>query len=610
MSVPRAGGTGDPGAQAAFASTLVDEWARCGVRHAVVCPGSRSTPLALALAAHPAVTVHVRLDERSAGFTALGIGRALDHPALVVTTSGTAAVELHAALVEADLGGVPLIACTADRPPELRDVGAPQAIDQAHLFGRCVRWFCDPGAPAGAARASWRSLAARSVAEATAGAGGPGPVHLNLPFREPLLGDAADGGGTGPGRPNGMPWHEVVPGRLEPPRGAVPELCDSGPLDPRRRGLIVAGAGCGDLEAVLALSDSLGWPVLAEPRSGARVLRPGVIGGADGILRSRRFADTCIPETVLRRGEPWVSKVVNGFLSAAASRGAATMVVEPWGRWHDPEREVAAFIRSDPTLFCREAAAFVGTSASGGPDAGLRGEWMGAWEAAESEARAVIAGLGGAAGARGSDATLTEPSLAHRLFARMPADSTLVVSSSMPVRDLEAFAAPRHHPPRVVANRGANGIDGVVSTALGVALGTAGPTVALVGDLAFLHDVSALVRAEGLTAALTIVVADNNGGGIFSFLDQATVLDPVSFETLFATPQTPDIGAVASGFGWPVDDCSTGAGASGFEGLLDRRLGDGSMSVIRVRLPGRDENAAVHHRINAAVVEAVEAAMG
>ena len=221
-------------------------------------------------------------------------------------------------------------------------------------------------------------------------------------------------------------------------------------------------------------------------------------------------------------------------------------------------------------------------------------------------ARTVIAGLGADAGMGGTGGSLTEPSLAHRLFARMPSGSVLVVSSSMPVRDVEAFAAPRPDPPRVVANRGANGIDGVVSTALGVALASSVPTVALVGDLAFLHDVSALVRAEGLTAPLTVVVADNDGGGIFSFLDPAGVLDTDSFDRLFGTPQLPDVASVAAGFGWPVDECGPAAGAAGFEDTLDRRLIGGSMSVIRVGLPGRHENVAVHRRINAAVVEAIE----
>ncbi len=207
---------GDADLQAAFAATLVDEWVRCGVDRAVVCPGSRSTPLVVQLAAHPGMTVHVRLDERAAGFTALGMGLATGRPALVVTTSGTAAAELHASVVEADLSGVPLIACTADRPPELHDVGAPQTIDQARLFGTSPRWFADPGVPDARTRSSWRSLAARAVGEATAGADGPGPVHLNLPFREPLLGDPRRAAIPEP-RP--VRWGALAPGG---PRRARP----------------------------------------------------------------------------------------------------------------------------------------------------------------------------------------------------------------------------------------------------------------------------------------------------------------------------------------------------------------------------------------------------
>jgi 2-succinyl-5-enolpyruvyl-6-hydroxy-3-cyclohexene-1-carboxylate synthase len=593
--------------QAAFASTIVDEWVRGGVAHAVVCPGSRSTPLALALAAHPGMAVHVRLDERSAGFTALGIGLATGAPALVVTTSGTAAAELHAAVVEADLAGVPLIACTADRPPELRDVGAPQTIDQDHLFGRSVRWFSDPGVPDGAVRGSWRPLAARAVAEAGAGRGGPGPVHLNLPFREPLLGDPAGAGGNSLGRPDGRPWHQVDSGPVPPPDGAVDALMESGRWGPGRRGIIVAGAGCGDPGAVLALAAALDWPVLAEPRSGLRVAGAQVVAAADGILRSERFAGRHVPEVVLRLGGPWVSKVVTSYLAAALPGSAQAVVVDPWGRWQEPERGATDFIRCDPTLFCLAA---VRRAATGGPTPGdgvVVTEWGDAWRGAESAARAVIgAALGADHGGRGAR-SLTEPSVAHRLYASAPAASTLVVSSSMPVRDLEAFALPRLDAPRVVANRGANGIDGVVSTALGVALASSRPTVALVGDLAFLHDVSALVGPRGLDPSLTVVVADNGGGGIFSFLDAASVLDEAPFDVLFGTPQAPDVAEVAAGFGWAVDDLGPDDRGPGLEEALHRRVATGGMSVIRVRLPARRDNVGVHQRINAAIVEAVDA---
>jgi 2-succinyl-5-enolpyruvyl-6-hydroxy-3-cyclohexene-1-carboxylate synthase len=615
------GSGGDGDVQAAFAATLVDEWVRCGVAHAVVCPGSRSTPLAVALAMQPEIEVHVRLDERSAGFTALGIGKADGYPALVVTTSGTAAAELHPAVVEADLAGVPLIVCTADRPPELRGVGAPQTIDQTHLFGRAPRWFVDAGVPDTDARSSWRSLASRAVAESMSGAAGPGPVHLNLPFREPLLGDPAAGGGVSPGRANGRPWHVVVAGAVSPPVGRVPSLVEEGLFSPARRGVIVAGAGAGDATAVLTLSALLGWPVLADPRSGLRTLDPGVIGTADGILRSPRFAREHVPEVVLHLGERWVSKVVNGFLSTAVEDGAPSIVVDPRGRWVDPERESAVFVRADPTLLCHEVVGCVGRGSGaagsdpGGPaatgsphvDSGSRNGWFESWCDAEHRASAVIGSmLDGNAAPTPAGRSLDEPSLAHRLVGRLPAEATLVVSSSMPIRDVEAFGLPRQRPPRVLANRGANGIDGVVSTALGVALAADGPTVALVGDLAFFHDLSGLVRSDQFEADLTVVVADNVGGGIFSFLPPASVLDAHLFDRLFGTPQSPDPAAVAAVLGWTVDDLGPGAVAGDFDAALDHRLGKGGLSVIRVRLPGRAENVVIHDRINEAIVDAVD----
>jgi 2-succinyl-5-enolpyruvyl-6-hydroxy-3-cyclohexene-1-carboxylate synthase len=614
VSVSTAGvGSSDADIQAEFAATLVDEWVRGGVRHAVVCPGSRSTAMAVALAAHPGMTVHVRLDERSGGFTALGIGVATGRPAVVLTTSGTAAAELHAAVVEADLAGVPLLACTADRPPELRDVGAPQTIDQTHLFGRAVRWFSDPGVPTSATRSSWRSWACRAVAEARWCPMGPGPVHLNLPFREPLLGDPDRGGELTPGRPDRSPWHVVDGGPLGPSPGCLPDLVESGRLSPAYQGLIVAGARCGDPATVLALSEALGWPVLADPRSGLRSLNPMVVGAADGLLRSETFVANHPPEVVLRLGERWVSAVVNGYLSSAAERGAHYLVVDPWGRSLDPEHVVMQFIRSDPTLFCGEVERYLTGQAAAGTEPSAGGPWLADWRRAEAAARSTIQRMLGGGGSDGSapgaavpDGPMTEPALAHRLFGRLPAGATLVVSSSMPVRDLEAFARPREQVPTVVANRGANGIDGVVSTALGVALAASGPTVALVGDLAFLHDVSALVRADGLEADLTVVVADNGGGGIFSFLPPASVLDPGLFDTLFATPQSPDPAAVATGFGWSVDEVDRAMGSARFEEALDRRLEEGGMSVIRVQLPRASDNVALHDRINAAIVEAVD----
>jgi 2-succinyl-5-enolpyruvyl-6-hydroxy-3-cyclohexene-1-carboxylate synthase len=604
----------DTDVQAAFAATLADEWSRCGVAHAVVCPGSRSTPLAVALASHPHIRVHIRLDERSAGFTALGIGKATGAPALVVTTSGTAAVELHPSVVEADLAGVPLIACTADRPPELWDVGAPQTIDQTRLYGQSVRWFAEPGVAEHAARSAWRSLAARAVSESRDGSAGPGPVHLNLSFREPLLGDVDAGGGVEPGRPDGAPWHVVVGAPSRPPGDWLDRAVGSGLLDPGRRGLVVVGADGGAPDAVSALAGALGWPVLADPRSGLRTLDPVVVATADGLLRSTDFARDHRPEVVLCLGERWVSAVVNRFVSAAVRSGAPAVVVDPWGRWPDPDRLASVMVRADPTQFCRSVRSRI---LDGGDPVPARGshapDWLGSWQRAEQRARAVIEGATGIAGPTpGGTAGGTaggwrdEPSLARQIFECIPSEATLVVSSSMPIRDVEAFGLPRDDPPRVLANRGANGIDGVVSTALGVALAGGGPTVALVGDLAFLHDVSALVGSEEVDPDLTVVVADNSGGGIFSFLAPATALDGRTFDRLFGTPQAADPAAVAGGFGWAVEDIGPQAPPEALDRALRRAVGAGGRAVIRVRLPSREDNVGVHAGINGAIARAVE----
>lgn len=608
-----AGGAGPGEIQMAFAATLVDEWARGGISHAVICPGSRSTPMAVALMADGRVNIHVRLDERSAAFTALGIGVASGSPAILLTTSGTAAAELHAAVVEADLAGVPLVVLTADRPPELRDVGAPQTIDQQLLFGRAVRWFTDPGVPERSTRSSWRSLASRALVEATTGTGGPGPVHLNLPFREPLLGRIS-AGEIPPGRSGAQPWHRVDVEIAFPSPSAVEVILRAGAEG--RRGVIIAGAGCGDAEVVAAASTALGWPVLADPRSGLR--RPGstLIAMADAILRSDSFTGRHPAEFVLMLGAPWASKVVTGYVSGSARANAPVMVVAPGGRWVDPDRSAAMVVRADPTSLCQGIVDGMQQALTAGPgrrEPSRDTTWLRDWRRADVAAgTAVESALSfpirtGGEGSEGIHGW-TEPMLARHLFAALPDGTNLVSSSSMPIRDIEAFAAPRPSPPRVLANRGANGIDGVVSTALGVALAS-GPTVALVGDLAFLHDVSALVRSAGSEIPCTVVVADNEGGGIFSFLPPAAGLDAVTFETLFGTPQACDVAEVASGFGIPVDEIGPDDGPGELRERLSHRMKGGRLAVIRVRLPGRSENMVIHANLNRAVVDAVEASM-
>ncbi|MBW3574745.1 MAG: 2-succinyl-5-enolpyruvyl-6-hydroxy-3-cyclohexene-1-carboxylic-acid synthase [Actinobacteria bacterium] len=560
--------------QATFAATVVDEWARAGVRHAVVAPGSRSAPLALALAADDRLHVHVRLDERSAGFLALGIAKASGLPAVVLTTSGTAAVELHPAVVEASHAGVPLVVCTADRPPELQGVGAPQSIDQTHLYGRAVRWFCQPGPAESAAAPTWRSTASRAVAEALGPP--PGPVHLNVAFREPLV---ADAGPLPPGRAEGAPWHRRA--EVDHPVGdgldAVAELVGG------RRGLVVAGAGAGDPAAVHELAAALAWPVLADPSSGARLPRPATVAAFDAVLRHRPFAEHHRPEVVVRLGAPPASRVLAEWLAGA---GATEVLVDPDRSWLDPGRGAALSVVAAPGPWCRALAAAGAVPADPA--------WSQSWAGAEAAAQLAIGG------ALERHPGLSEPGTARVLSEALAPGSTLVVSSSMPVRDLEWYGASRTGL-RVLANRGANGIDGVVSTAAGVAIATAGPTALLVGDLAFLYDVNGLLGLAASGLDLTMVVVDNAGGGIFSLLPQAELLAPERFEQLFGTPQGVDVAAVAGAYGIPA----TAVGhADDLRTALAQRGGGVRALVVRT---DRSANAELHRRIHAEVAASLGA---
>lgn len=535
-----------PEVQATFCATLVDEWVACGLTDAVVCPGSRSTPLSLALARDARVKVHVHHDERSGSFLALGLAAITRRPVVVVVTSGTAVVQLHAAVVEADLAGVPLIVCTADRPPELRDVAAPQTVDQQHLFGRSTRFATDPGVPDPAQAGTWRSLAARCWSEATAS--WPGPVQLNLPFREPLIGTVMD---LPPARAGG-PWHHRVHADRVAPA-----------LDPflgELRGVIVAGRGTTDPDAVAALAEALGWPILADPMAG--VGGPNRIDLFDPMLRTA-FADRAMPEVVIRTGGMPASKVLGQWLERA---DAIEIVVAPEQWWPDPAHHSSVMVDVLPTA-----------PADQEPSA----EWLDIWQVASQQAAGAIEAVL-------AEFPRSEPSIARYLTQVAPPGSVLVASSSMPVRDVEWFGVGRRDV-RVHANRGANGIDGVVSTAVGAALSGARTTL-LIGDVAFLHDSNGLLGVAERNVDLTIVVIDNDGGGIFSFLPPRESLDLAQFEQLYGTPHGLDLVALARAFGVEAD---------WVEDLDDLHPASGVRVLV---VPGnRDDNVAIHDRLNRAV---------
>lgn len=518
--------------------------------------------MALALNAHPQLDVQVFLDERSAAFAALGVGLASGLPAILLCTSGTAAVEFHPAVVEAHEARVPMLVCTADRPPELQGVGAPQTIDQRNLYGVAARCFEDPGVPDDEYAHTWRELARRTLV-ASLGANA-GPSHLNLAFREPLIGE-----------PDALPQRTTFTFRT-PQHDPQPEdVAWASAQCSGARGVIVAGRGCGDPHAIASLAEQLGWPLLADPRSGCR--RPGsggsmFIGHADAVMRSVSVGQVR-PAVVLRFGEPPASKVVNAWLATADT----SIVVSSSVAVHDPDRVVTRQFLADPTTFARSLTCTPAPA-----------DWSSEWRRIRERADVAL---------RDSDeTTLSEPAIARIVGERAPAGSSLVVSSSMPIRDLEWFA------PVVVstvhANRGANGIDGVVSTAVGVALATHEPVVALVGDVAFVHDSNALLSLRSRGVDLRIVVVDNDGGGIFSFLPQASQTDQETFERLWGTPHGVDLSSLVAAHGVRYINCdSLGA-------LVDALSLSGPL-VIRVRTD-RHENTAVHDSLNRRVIDALD----
>jgi 2-succinyl-5-enolpyruvyl-6-hydroxy-3-cyclohexene-1-carboxylate synthase len=535
----------------AFATVLVDELIRCGLTEAVIAPGSRSAPLAMALhaaSASPAsaLRLHVRIDERSASFLALGLAKTSGRPVAVVCTSGTAAAHFHAAVIEADESGVPLIVLTADRPPELRSTGANQTIDQIKLYGDAVRWFCEVGVPEDRAGqvAYWRSLACRAWSHATGnGVAYAGPVHLNLPLREPLVPDLPEvpkladrhlDGATArewpeplDGRPGGRPWTQVA--ATGQATSGLPDL----QLDWTERGLVVAGDGAADPAALVRLAAEAGWPLLAEPSSGARH-GPVALSSYEFLLDTAEFISTHQPDVIVSAGRPGLTR---GQL-ALLRRGAARHVVlgQAGDRWLDPARTATDVAGR---LVVRRVP-------SGRADA-TDSAWLRSWLTADETARLAVDAV------LAVDGTLSEPVLARDVTAALPANALLWVASSMPARDLDRHMMPRADV-RVLASRGASGIDGLVSAAIGAALAHqaagGGPACALLGDLALLHDAPGLLLGPMEPRPdLCLVVVNNDGGGIFSTLEQAAFAD--SFERVFGTPHGADLAALATAAGLP-----------------------------------------------------------
>ncbi len=551
-----------------------DELARCGLEHAATCPGSRNTPIVLSLAREPEIRCWSHLDERCAGFFALGAAKASGKPVAVTCTSGTAAANLVPAVIEAYWARVPLIVLTADRPPELREVGAGQTIDQVKLYGDAVKWFFEVGVhDASPERLAWiRSLACRAYWTALDGRGGP--VHLNFPLREPLvLGDQPLPPDQS-GRPDGRP--RVLRSAAEPsPPGLLPELPP--------HGVLVAGVSEHDprLPAVAAeFAERVGYPLLADPLSGAR-RGPAAIAHYDVILRDARFLAGSRPQLVIRTGDLPTSKPLRTWLAGLGD--VDQVALDPPAGWQDPAAVLSGIDLSDPARVLE----------TWGPETAADPDWLARWRGADDAAAGAIAGaLGGG---------LSEPVVARSLGEWLPAEATLFVASSMPIRDVEEFMAARELAPRVLANRGANGIDGTVSAAFGAAAAAAGegPVVLLIGDVALAHDVGGLIAARRLGLALTIVLLNNDGGGIFHFLPVAA--EGGAFEEHIATPHGLEFARAAALYGCDYEQPGS---VEQLRLCVDAALASPTTTIIEVRTD-REENLALHRRVAEAVAAAL-----
>ena len=561
-----------PATTATFCATIVDEWVRLGVAHAVVSPGSRSTPMAVALSSNPKIALHVFHDERSASFAALGIGLQSGVPAVLLCTSGTAAAQFFAAVIEANYAHVPMLVCTADRPPELQGVGAPQTINQTNLYGNFVRKFVDVGVADDTKASKWRTVA-RDAFSATVGVN-RGPCHVNFPFREPLVGVAE-------ALPS-LDSHSPV--RMSADVATASERKKLSLALRAERGLIIAGNGIDQPRFILDLAAKLNWPVIADPRSNCRVAPESshgatVVTCADVMMRNQPTAESLKPTVVIRIGDPPVSKVVNQWLARC---GAEQIAVTQQPTLIDPDKIVTTHIVGSFNELFMEM--------SRGTQAKPESEWISAWKQSERHARTAL-------DAQFSESNhLTEPLCAVTVSDSLEPGSNLVVSSSMPVRDLEWFA-PARDGVRVFSNRGVNGIDGVVSTAVGVALSSKAPTALLIGDIAMLHDSNGLLNLTRRDVQLKIIVVDNEGGGIFSFLPQAESLDGAQFEQLFGTPHSVDFESLAKTHGIPFAWATT-------TDELRRELGNSGTSIIGVRTD-RKLNVDHHNALYAAVAEAL-----
>ncbi|KRG16115.1 2-succinyl-5-enolpyruvyl-6-hydroxy-3-cyclohexene-1-carboxylic-acid synthase [Lederbergia galactosidilytica] len=483
-----------------------------GVRDVVISPGSRSTPLALLMVEHQELNTYINIDERSAGFFALGLAKASKSPVVLLCTSGTAAANYFPAVVEANLSRVPLLVLTADRPHELREVGAPQAINQLHLYGQHVKWFAEMALPENSKEQLTYSkmVAHRAVKECKSPVSGP--VHVNFPLREPLL-PALD---PYPFSEEQVDY-EVVEGELVVPEVTIERIAKD--INQSQQGLIICGPMDEPLfsNAVIELAEKLAYPILADPLSQLRLDNSLIIDSYDAILKTESVLEKFQPDFILRFGAMPVSKPLSLFTKK--HRGIPHFVVDGQAGWRDPYQLGTKMIQMDETAFCQQMTKYVMKNENN--------KWLSYWQQIDHLAKMAIKDH------MSAEQELEEGKVFYELFPLLPKESAIFVGNSMPIRDVDSFFHKNNRDITVMANRGANGIDGVVSTALGASVYQQ-PLFLLIGDLSFFHDMNGLLAAKLYELNITIIIVNNDGGGIFSYLPQAE--SKQHFEVLFGTP--------------------------------------------------------------------------
>lgn len=558
----------------AYIAAFVDELARVDVRHAVISPGSRSTPLSMLMSKHPDMAVHMNIDERSAAFYALGLAKATRKPVALVCTSGTAAANYLPAVVEAHYSRVPLIVITSDRPHELREVGAPQAIDQTQLYGKYVKWSCDLALPDGRDTSIQyiRNISKRAFV--TALQSPSGPVHLNAPIQEPLV-PIMDRDFFDRGRSGQQGSFRFDDGKMIASDSVMDDLVNV--VTKAKKGIIV----CGEIhnrtfrESVLALSSALQYPILADPLSQLRSCsEDGVVETYDMFLRLEKIQEELRPEVIIRFGSMPVSKPLTLFIKK--HKGIQQIVVDGGAGWREPTGMATQMVYSDESLFCEQLADRMSGKKK---DHG----WMDKWLAVNETTKKALLSIK-------EDDSMNEGRIFSELQELLPAGTNLFVGNSMPIRDCDTFFHCMDKSIKIYSNRGANGIDGVVSTALGVS--AAGePTVLVIGDLSFFHDMNGLLAARMLKRDMTIIIVNNDGGGIFSFLPQSS--EKEFFEELFGTPHGLDFSHVIEMYGGRF---SRVRDWQQFRHACEESLQETGLKVIEV-MTERQSNVELHRKL-------------